>query len=59
MNAAVYTPKHAIITIKAFSQEEHLVLIVRDNGNGFPEEAIEKVLINFIASNIQQPVELV
>lgn len=47
VNAAVYTPKHAIITIKAFSQEEHLVLIVQDNGNGFPEDAIEKVFDKF------------
>ena len=46
-NAAIYTPKHAIITVKAFCQDDFLVLIVQDNGNGFPEDEIQHVFDKF------------
>lgn len=36
-NAILYTPVHAIINIEALSENEMLVLKIKDNGNGFPE----------------------
>jgi two-component system sensor histidine kinase KdpD len=47
-NAAVYTPKYAVITISAsLGKDNHLVLTVEDNGNGFPENEIEHVFEKF------------
>lgn len=47
-NAAVYIPKYAVITIHAtLSKDNHLVLIVEDTGNGFPEDEIDHVFEKF------------
>jgi two-component system, OmpR family, sensor histidine kinase KdpD len=46
-NAALYVPRYCVITIKAYCKDENLVLIVEDNGYGFPEDEIEKVFEKF------------
>jgi len=46
-NAALYIPKYCIITIKAGIKDEKLVFIVEDNGNGFPQDEIDKVFEKF------------
>lgn len=46
-NAAIYTPKHALISIKAFAQDDFLVVIVQDNGDGFPADELENVFDKF------------
>ena len=46
-NAALYIPKYCAITVKAACHDEKLILIVEDNGNGFPEDEIEKVFDKF------------
>ena len=46
-NAAMYIPKYCVITIRATSVEDNLVLTVEDNGNGFPEAEIGKVFDKF------------
>ncbi len=47
-NAAIYIPKHAVITVNAaISVENKLILIVEDTGNGFPENEMEQVFDKF------------
>lgn len=47
-NAAIYIPKYAVISIHAgLSKDNHLVLIVEDTGNGFPENEIGHVFEKF------------
>lgn len=47
-NAAVYIPKYAVITVQAtVSKDNHLVLIVEDTGDGFPEDEIDHVFEKF------------
>jgi two-component system sensor histidine kinase KdpD len=47
-NAAVYIPKYAIITVRAtVSKDHHLILIVEDTGEGFPEHELENVFEKF------------
>jgi two-component system sensor histidine kinase KdpD len=46
-NAALYTPKYCAITVIAACVDEKLLLIVEDNGNGFPEDEIGKVFNKF------------
>ncbi len=47
-NAAVYIPKYAVISIHAsVSKDNHLILIVEDTGNGFPENEIDHVFEKF------------
>jgi two-component system, OmpR family, sensor histidine kinase KdpD len=46
-NAALYIPKYCVITIKAMCRDEKLVLIVEDNGYGFPEDEIGRVFDKF------------
>lgn len=47
-NAAVYIPKYAVITIQAsVSKDNHLILIVEDTGDGFPEDEIDHVFEKF------------
>lgn len=46
-NAAVYIPKYAIITVRVFSKENILVIVIEDTGNGFPENEIDKVFDKF------------
>lgn len=46
-NAALYTPEWSLIRIQAECAGEDLVIIVEDNGGGFPETEIEKVFDKF------------
>lgn len=46
-NATLYIPKYCAITVKAMCRENNLILIVEDNGSGFPPEEIERVFDKF------------
>lgn len=46
-NAIQYIPRYGIISILVFCKDEKLILIVEDNGNGFPDSEIEKVFDKF------------
>jgi two-component system, OmpR family, sensor histidine kinase KdpD len=46
-NAATYIPKYCLINIRAACVDEKLIMIVEDNGNGFPEDEIDKVFDKF------------
>ena len=46
-NAALYLPKYCVVTIRANCVDDKLILIVEDNGNGFPADEIEKVFEKF------------
>lgn len=46
-NAITYLPKHAVVTVSAHSNENKLVLVVEDTGNGFPEAEINRVFEKF------------
>jgi two-component system sensor histidine kinase KdpD len=46
-NAALYTPEGSWIRISAECFDELLVIIVEDDGPGFPEEEIDKVFDKF------------
>ena len=50
-NAALYAPKYCVITIRALCKDDKLILIVEDNGNGFPDGEIEKVFEKFYRVN--------
>ena len=47
LNAILYIPKYCIVTILAFCKDEKLILIIEDNGNGFPDDEIDKVFDKF------------
>jgi two-component system sensor histidine kinase KdpD len=47
LNAAIYTPKYCAIGIKAIAAENRLILVVEDNGNGFPMDETERVFEKF------------
>ncbi len=46
-NAALYIPKYSIITVRASSFEDKLILVIEDTGNGFPEDEIDNVFEKF------------
>lgn len=46
-NAIIYTPAHSTIVIKADCVDNSCILIVEDNGNGFPKDEREKVFEKF------------
>lgn len=46
-NASLYIPKYSIIKVLATSIEDKLIIIVEDNGNGFPPDEIDKVFDKF------------
>lgn len=46
-NASLYTPLQSLIRIDVNRVEEKLVIIIEDNGSGFPEDEIEKVFEKF------------
>lgn len=46
-NAAQYTPEDSVIDISADCINEQLIITVKDNGGGFPEDEIEKVFEKF------------
>ena len=50
LNANLYIPEDAVITIKAKLINQKLILIVEDNGNGFDAAEIDKVFEKFYRS---------
>lgn len=46
-NALTYTPANSIIKIEANCQNDICIIIITDNGNGFPEDEIEFVFDKF------------
>lgn len=46
-NAAMNISKYCVITVRATSAENRLILIVEDTGDGFPIEEIDKVFEKF------------
>lgn len=46
-NAAIYIPKYCVITIKAKCEDDNLILIIEDNGNGFPADEIGNAFDKF------------
>ena len=46
-NASLYIPKYSIIKVLATSIEDKLIIIVEDNGEGFPKDEIDKVFDKF------------
>jgi two-component system, OmpR family, sensor histidine kinase KdpD len=46
-NATLYIPKYCTITIKAMCKENYLILVVEDNGDGFPEDELDNVFDKF------------
>lgn len=47
LNVTQHTPEHTMITIQADCIRDRLILIIADNGNGFPETEIDKVFDKF------------
>jgi two-component system, OmpR family, sensor histidine kinase KdpD len=47
LNVTQHTPENTLITIQADCVRDHLVLIVADNGRGFPEHEINNVFEKF------------
>jgi len=47
LNAILYIPRYCIVSILVFCKDEKLILIIEDNGNGFPEEEIGRVFDKF------------
>jgi two-component system sensor histidine kinase KdpD len=50
LNAGLYTPENCIIQVKAVFNDERLILIVEDNGNGFDAAEIDHVFEKFYRS---------
>jgi len=46
-NAIQYTPENTVIEIKASNQNDNLIIIISDNGNGFPDSEIKFVFDKF------------
>jgi two-component system sensor histidine kinase KdpD len=47
INATQHTPEETVITIQANCVRNRLLLVIADNGNGFPEKEIDKVFDKF------------
>lgn len=47
LNVTQHAPENTLITIQVDCVRDHLVLVVADNGKGFPETEIEKVFDKF------------
>jgi two-component system, OmpR family, sensor histidine kinase KdpD len=47
LNVTQHTPEETVITIQANCIRDRLVVILADNGNGFPEKEIDKVFDKF------------
>ena len=47
LNVTQHTPEDTVITIQANCVRDRLVVIIADNGNGFPENEIHKVFDKF------------
>lgn len=47
INSTIYTPSDSVIEIKIKKQENYLLIEISDNGQGLPEEYIEKIFDKF------------
>jgi len=47
INVTQHTPEDTLITIQVDSQRDRLILVVADNGSGFPKKEIDKVFDKF------------
>lgn len=47
LNALLYCPKYSVITVRINGWDERLIMVVEDNGYGFPAEEINKVFDKF------------
>lgn len=46
-NACIYTHKGSKIKIKAYKEDSYIVIRIEDNGNGIPEESLNKIFDKF------------
>lgn len=46
-NAIIYTPDHSMISVNARCMDDSCIIIIEDNGAGFPEEEINNVFDKF------------
>ncbi len=53
-NASAYTPANSVIKISITCERDNLLMIVEDNGNGFPTDEINKVFDKFYRINPKQ-----
>jgi two-component system sensor histidine kinase KdpD len=54
-NAVLYTPKGCTILIHSDIEDEKLKIVISDNGNGFPENEMDKVFDKFYRLYNTQP----
>jgi two-component system, OmpR family, sensor histidine kinase KdpD len=47
LNVTQHTPSDTLLTVQAFDDRNALVLIIADNGHGFPSDEMEKVFDKF------------
>jgi two-component system sensor histidine kinase KdpD len=47
LNASLHTPEDTCITIQARYESPNLIIIIADNGKGFPQEEIDRVFEKF------------
>lgn len=47
LNASIYTPINSTISIKAYIENDEVIINIEDNGNGLPEESINKIFDKF------------
>ncbi len=47
LNASLYTPKRSKVHVRAFVEGSECVIVLTDNGPGFPKEALQKVFEKF------------
>jgi len=57
-NAILYTPVGSTIRINAYYELGCFVLIISDNGSGFPKQEIDNAFDNFTACHIPKPAEV-
>jgi two-component system, OmpR family, sensor histidine kinase KdpD len=55
LNAILYTPKYCIVTVIALCKDDRLILIIEDQGNGFPKDEIDKVFDKFYRLKSTKP----
>jgi two-component system sensor histidine kinase KdpD len=47
LNASIYTPPGSAVQIRAFMESQECVIVIADNGPGFPRDALPKVFEKF------------
>ena len=52
-NAIKYSFNETIITVSAFSTEEHVLISVRDQGQGIPEKELDKIFVPFAKISVK------